>query len=72
MALIASADENVIATLEADAAKLATELLALDAEESQLSSMREALAGRKTSSHSLNCTTRPHGVRCRPAVMKPT
>ena len=44
MALIASADENVIATLEADSAKLGTELVALDAEESQLSVMRDALA----------------------------
>jgi chromosome segregation protein len=43
MALIASADENVIATLEADGAKLETELVALDVEESQLGVQREAL-----------------------------
>jgi chromosome segregation protein len=42
-ALIASADENVIATLEADAAKLATDLSALETEESQLSGERETL-----------------------------
>jgi chromosome segregation protein len=43
MALIASADENVIATLEADGAKLETELAALDVEEAQLSAQRDAL-----------------------------
>lgn len=43
-ALIASADENVIATLEADAAKLATDLVALEAEELSLSELRDAVA----------------------------
>ena len=43
MALIASADENVIATLEADGAKLETELAALDVEEAQLSGPRVGL-----------------------------
>ena len=43
MALIASADENVIATLEADAAKLATDLQGLDVEESQLGAQRDEL-----------------------------
>jgi chromosome segregation protein len=43
-ALIASADENVIATLEADAAKLATDLESLNAEELSLSALRDALA----------------------------
>ncbi len=43
MALIASADENVIATLEADAAKLAGDLGALGAEERRLAVQREAL-----------------------------
>ena len=41
MALIASADENVIATLEADAAKLSSDLGALELEESQLGFERE-------------------------------
>ena len=43
-ALIASADENVIATLEADAARLASDLTALSAEELSLGERREALA----------------------------
>jgi len=43
MALIASADENVIANLEADGAKLQSELVALDAQEAQLIPQREAL-----------------------------
>jgi chromosome segregation protein len=43
LALVASADENVIATLEADGAKLATDLLALDGEEGQLGAQRDAL-----------------------------
>jgi chromosome segregation protein len=43
MALIASADENVIANLEADGAKLESELVALDAQEAQLTPQREAL-----------------------------
>ena len=43
-ALIASADENVIATLEADAAKLATDLTALELEESELAERREVLS----------------------------
>jgi chromosome segregation protein len=42
-ALIASADENVIATLEADAAKLGAELEALGADEQSLVVLREAL-----------------------------
>ncbi len=44
MALIASADENVIATLEADGAKLVTDLAVLDHEEAQLGSQRDELA----------------------------
>jgi len=43
IALIASADENVIATLEADAAKLESDLVGLGAEEAMLSDQREAL-----------------------------
>jgi len=43
LALVASADENVIATLEADGARLETDLLALDVEEGQLSAQREDL-----------------------------
>ena len=43
-ALIASADENVIATLEADAARLVTDLEALRAEELSLGELRDALA----------------------------
>jgi len=43
-ALVASADENVIATLEADAAKLATDLSSLDVDEALLVSIREELA----------------------------
>ena len=43
IALIASADENVIATLEADAAKLESDLVGLGAEEALLSGQREAL-----------------------------
>ncbi len=42
-ALIASADENVIATLEADAAKLVTDLEGLSADEHSLNELREAL-----------------------------
>ncbi len=42
-ALIASADENVIATLEADAAKLASDLTSLELEEAQLIERRVAL-----------------------------
>ena len=44
MALIASADENVIATLEADGAKLVTDLAGLDHEEAQLGAQRDELA----------------------------
>ncbi len=44
MALIASADENVIATLEADAAKLVNDLSALEDEESRLSAEREQVS----------------------------
>jgi chromosome segregation protein len=47
-ALIASADENVIATLEADAAKLATDLAGLDADEALLVSIRERLAAQQS------------------------
>ncbi len=43
-ALIASADENVIATLEADAAKLESDLDTLREDEQSLSQLREALA----------------------------
>ncbi len=43
-ALIASADENVIATLEADAAKLTTDLQSVDDENLALSVLREAVA----------------------------
>jgi chromosome segregation protein len=43
-ALIASADENVIATLEADAAKLESDLDTLRGDELSLSELREALA----------------------------
>jgi chromosome segregation protein len=43
-ALIASADENVIATLEADAAKLTSDLSALSVDELALSERRDALA----------------------------
>jgi chromosome segregation protein len=50
MALIASADENVIATLEADAAKLATDLVELEAEESQLGAQRDELNSARISS----------------------
>jgi chromosome segregation protein len=42
-ALIASADENVIATLEADAAKLGADLEGLNADELSLNALREAL-----------------------------
>jgi chromosome segregation protein len=42
-ALIASADENVIATLEADAAKLVGDLESVSAEELSLSALRDAL-----------------------------
>ncbi len=42
-ALIASADENVIATLEADAANLVTDLANLNGDELSLSSLRNAL-----------------------------
>jgi chromosome segregation protein len=43
-ALIASADENVIATLEADAAKLASDLEALETEEKSLIELRNAFS----------------------------
>ena len=43
-ALVASADENVIATLEADAAKLTFDLAQLDAEELLLAGVRAQLA----------------------------
>jgi len=43
-ALIASADENVIATLEADAAKLTSDLQSVDDEDLALSALREAAA----------------------------
>src|ERR1035437_5752516 len=43
-ALIASADENVIATLEADAAKLVTDLESLSADEQSLNVRRDALS----------------------------
>ncbi|MCU1363086.1 MAG: smc [Acidimicrobiaceae bacterium] len=43
-ALIASADENVIATLEADAARLSSDLATLSVDELALSERREALA----------------------------
>ncbi len=43
-ALIASADENVIATLEADAAKLTTDLQSVDDENTALGALREAVA----------------------------
>jgi chromosome segregation protein len=43
MALVASADENVIATLEADAAKLSADLAALASEEARLSGLRASL-----------------------------
>ncbi len=43
-ALIASADENVIATLEADAAKLTTDLQSVDDENLALAVLREAVA----------------------------
>src|ERR1035437_5047521 len=42
-ALVASADENVIATLEADAAKLAADLVLVEADEETLREMRDAL-----------------------------
>ncbi len=42
-ALVASADENVIATLEADAAKLAADLVLVEADEATLREMRDAL-----------------------------
>src|SRR5664280_2051802 len=42
-ALVASADENVIATLEADAAKLAVDLETLTREETALDTQRDAL-----------------------------
>ena len=43
LALIASADENVIATLEADAARLTDDLVVLDGDEEGLVIQREAL-----------------------------
>ena len=43
-ALVASADENVIATLEADAAKLAADLVLVEADEATLREMRDTLA----------------------------
>jgi chromosome segregation protein len=42
-ALVASADENVIATLEADAAKLTTDLQSVDEENLTLTALREAV-----------------------------
>ncbi len=47
-ALVASADENVIATLEADAAKLAADLVVVGADEETLREMRDALLGAET------------------------
>ena len=44
-ALAAAADENVIATLEADGAKLALDLAALDLDEADLAAERAALEG---------------------------
>ena len=44
-ALIASADENVIATLEADAAKLESDLIALRDDEQSLNELRDSLDG---------------------------
>jgi chromosome segregation protein len=44
-ALVASADENVIATLEADAAKLAADLVLVEADEETLCELRDALQG---------------------------
>jgi chromosome segregation protein len=49
MALIASADENVIATLEADAAKLVADLAGLESEESELGLERERLSEARAS-----------------------
>jgi chromosome segregation protein len=43
IALVASADENVIATLEADGAKLTSDLAALNAEEARLAVLRREL-----------------------------
>lgn len=43
-ALAAAADENVIATLEADAARLGADLAALESEEAELAAPREELA----------------------------
>jgi len=43
-ALVASADENVIATLEADAAKLTTDLASVDEENLTLMALREKVA----------------------------
>ena len=43
-ALVASADENVIATLEADAAKLAADLVAVAADEETLRDLRDEVA----------------------------
>ncbi len=42
-ALVASADENVIATLEADAAKLVADLVNVESDEATLREMRDAL-----------------------------
>ena len=47
-ALVASADENVIATLEADAAKLTGDLADLGGEELSLDGLREALTTART------------------------
>ncbi|HEY5159776.1 MAG TPA: AAA family ATPase, partial [Gaiellaceae bacterium] len=47
-ALVASADENVIATLEADAAKLAADLVLVEADEETLRELRDALQGAET------------------------
>ena len=43
-ALVASADENVIATLEADAAKLAADLVLVEADEESLRELRAAVS----------------------------
>ncbi len=47
-ALAASADENVIATLEADAARLVSDLAELEDEERTLLTLRDELAGART------------------------
>lgn len=50
--LTAAADENVIANLEADAAKLVADLAALEADEATLAPEREAVATRRGDVHS--------------------